>query len=137
VLLRVQALANARASADFEAIATSFKRIKNILRQAQEKSGKLVESRFDPALASDDAERALHQMVEKTAPEVARFRREKDYGAALSEVAKLRPTLDTFFDTVMVMVEDARVRENRLALLAEILRDFSTIADFSEIVSKA
>ncbi len=132
---RSEALAAVRKSADFETIATSFKRIKNILRQAQEKSGAAVESGFEPSLATDDAERALHAMVEKIAPEVVRLRREKDHGAALREVAKLRPVLDTFFDKVMVMAEDQRVRENRLALLSRVLRDFSTVADFSEIVS--
>ena len=51
-------------------------------------------------------------------------------------VDKLRPHIDTFFDKVMVMVEDEQLRSNRLALLQELLREFSTIADFSEIVTE-
>jgi glycyl-tRNA synthetase beta chain len=64
------------------------------------------------------------------------MRAESQYEAALVEISKLRPVVDTFFDKVMVMVEDQRVRANRLALLASLLREFSTIADFSEIVTE-
>ena len=52
------------------------------------------------------------------------------------EVAKLRPAVDKFFDKVMVMVDDERVRANRLALLQTLVKEFSTIADFSEIVTE-
>ena len=56
------------------------------------------------------------------------------YEAALEEIASLRPQVDAFFDAVMVMVPEAEVRANRLALLARITAEFSRIADFSEIV---
>jgi len=72
----------------------------------------------------------------KTAPQVAELRKKKDYSAALAEIARIRPSLDAFFDKVMVMVDDAELRANRLALLASLMRDFSTIADFSEIVTE-
>ena len=65
---------------------------------------------------------------------VEKLRQARDYEGALLEIAKLRSTVDTFFDKVMVMVEDERVRGNRLALLQTLLNEFSTIADFSEIV---
>jgi glycyl-tRNA synthetase beta chain len=53
------------------------------------------------------------------------------------EISRLRPAVDTFFDKVMVMVDEPKVRANRLALLQTVLREFSTIADFSEIVTES
>ncbi len=60
----------------------------------------------------------------------------KDYSAALVEIAKLRAPVDKFFDKVMVMVDDETLRLQRLALLFLIRMEFSTIADFSEIVTE-
>jgi len=65
---------------------------------------------------------------------VRELRGEKNYKAALEQIATLRPQVDAFFDAVMVMAPDAAVRANRLALLEKVLGDFSGIADFSEIV---
>ena len=56
--------------------------------------------------------------------------------AALAQISRLRQPVDAFFDKVMVMVDDERVRANRLALLRDLLSEFSTIADFSEIVTE-
>jgi glycyl-tRNA synthetase beta chain len=58
-----------------------------------------------------------------------------DYQAALEAIAALRPHVDLFFDKVLVNAKDAAVRANRLALLSAMRREFSTIADFSEIVT--
>jgi glycyl-tRNA synthetase beta chain len=132
---RVTAVAKVRKSTDFESISVAFKRIKNILRQAEEKKV-AVGSAFNPSLGKDAEEKALAEVSARTAPQVAELRKKKDYSAALAEIAKIRPSLDAFFDKVMVMVEDAELRANRLALLASLLRDFSTIADFSEIVTE-
>ena len=68
------------------------------------------------------------------AEKVKALRAEKNYEAALEQIATLRPQVDAFFDAVMVMAPDAEVRANRLALLEKVLGDFSGIADFSEIV---
>ena len=59
-----------------------------------------------------------------------------NYAEALVALSTLRPDIDLFFDKVMVMVEDERVRANRLALLQIALHEFSIIADFSEIVTE-
>ena len=77
----------------------------------------------------------MAEEMSKTAPVVSELSKKHQYSAALAEIAKLRPALDTFFDKVMVMVEDEKVRGNRLALVKRLLDDFSTIADFSEIVT--
>jgi glycyl-tRNA synthetase beta chain len=135
VLTRAEAIATVRKTPDFEPISVAFKRIKNILRQAKE-AGKLPAQEFSASLAAEPAEKVLADAVKNTAPRVTELRKKHDYAGALAEIAKLRPALDTFFDKVMVMVDDGKVRANRLALLSQMLRDFSTIADFSEIVTQ-
>jgi glycyl-tRNA synthetase beta chain len=132
---RAEAVAAIRGSEDFEAISISFKRIKNILRQASEEK-KAVAPTFDPQAVREPAERELAARMPEVATAVERLRMAKDYRKALMEMSRLRPVVDAFFDKVMVMVEDERLRANRLALLQKLLNDFSTIADFSEIVTQ-
>ena len=134
-LARAEAVTKVRPSADFESISVAFKRTKNILRQAIE-AGKEIAPAVDSALLKESAERDLAAQVPETAKRVESLRVDRNYEAALLEIAKLRPSIDYFFDKVMVMVEDARLRANRLALLQTLLKEFSTIADFSEIVTE-
>jgi glycyl-tRNA synthetase beta chain len=75
----------------------------------------------------------LHAAVRKAAGKVNDDKRAGRYQEALEEIAGLRKVVDNFFEGVMVMAEDEAVRKNRLALLAEVLREFTTIADFSEL----
>ena len=133
-LARAEAVAKVRTSADFEPISISFKRMKNILRQASE-AGRKVAPQVDNALLKEDAERELAAKLPDAATQVESLRAQRNYEAALIEVSKLRPAIDRFFDKVMVMAEDTKVRANRLALLVTLLKEFSTIADFSEIVT--
>ncbi|MEP6601880.1 MAG: glycine--tRNA ligase subunit beta [Nitrospirota bacterium] len=109
-----------RATPDFEPLAASFKRIKNILKQADFTGGHSVrEDLLEPG-----PERDLHEAIERT------------NGQPLeSRIAMLRPKVDLFFDKVLVNDKDEAVRRNRLTLLHNLLAEFSTIADFSEIVS--
>ena len=132
---RAEAVTKVRPSADFESISVGFKRIKNILRQARE-TGKAVADQIDPALLKEEAETSLAGVIPETAKQVEAFRAEHKYDEALLQISKLRPAVDRFFDKVMVMVEDEKLRANRLALLATLLKEFSTIADFSEIVTE-
>ena len=118
---------------DFESISIAFKRIKNILRQASE-SGKAVADEVNQEALREVAEQELALRVPEIAKAVNALRAERKYEPALIEMSKLRPTVDRFFDKVMVMVDDERIRANRLALLQTLLKEFSTIADFSEIV---
>ncbi|HXY14611.1 MAG TPA: glycine--tRNA ligase subunit beta [Terriglobales bacterium] len=133
---RSEAVAKARSSADFESISVAFKRVKNILRQAAE-SGKRVATAVDNASLRDDVETELASQIPQTSGIVEALRAEGNYEQALAEISKLRPTVDRFFDKVMVMVDDDQIRANRLALLHTLLREFSTIADFSEIVTES
>jgi glycyl-tRNA synthetase beta chain len=81
-------------------------------------------------------EKTLAAYVEVNGPKVEALRKKKDYRDALMLLATARKPVDAFFDKVMVMVDDERLRANRLALLRTLLKDFSTVADFSEIVTE-
>jgi glycyl-tRNA synthetase beta chain len=130
---RAEAVAKTRPTDDFIAISVAFKRMKNILRQARE-AGKQWPKDYFPERLQDAAEKALGGLVAETRSKVEQLAAAKRYEEALNEIARLRPVVDTFFDKVMVMVEDESLRSNRLALLGAITESFSTIADFSEIV---
>lgn len=125
--LRMTALEAIRSDPGFRVLATAHKRIKNILRD-QGRCG------FDPRRLRDDAERSLHRQLEAALPPIEAAGRRRDYLAALREIARLGPGLDRFFTEVMVMAEEAALRENRLALLESIASLFLRVGDFSEIV---
>jgi len=117
-LKRVQAV---RPTPDFEPLAASFKRIKNILKQAgYTDGGTYREDRFEPG-----PELELHREIRRT-----------DGQPLEARIGPLRPKVDLFFDKVLVNAPDPEVRRNRLALLHSLLQEFSTIADFSEIVTE-
>ena len=110
-------------------LAAANKRTANILRQAEFGD----DIRLDPALLGDAAEVALYESL-KTAEQNARPLLEKRaYTEALTQLAELRRPIDTFFDEVMVMTDDAAVRQNRLALLSELRALFLNIADVSRL----
>jgi glycyl-tRNA synthetase beta chain len=131
-IARSEALTAARASADFEAVSAAFNRINNILRQAAEK-GFAVGSPDAVSLSSEA--KKLKDAAAALAPEVAKLRRERNYGDALGKIATLRPVVDAFFDKVMVLDPDENVRGAHLGLIDGVLKGFSGIADFSEIVT--
>ena len=134
-LARAEAVANVLDMPEFQAIAAACKRIRNILRQAEEKGIKAA-SGFEPVPGSAEEEKTLAAFIAHTAPRVEELRRQKAYKDALVLLSTAREPVDRFFDKVMVMVEDERIRANRLALLQRLLKEFSTIADFSEIVTE-
>ena len=117
-LKRVQKL---RPTPDFEPIAASFKRIKNILKQAEFQ----LTHALDVGSLEQGPERDLFDEYQKS------------LGQPLeSRIGPLRPKVDLFFDKVLVNAPDPAIRRNRLALLHSLLQEFSTIADFSEIVTE-
>src|SRR5438067_1629495 len=132
---RAGAVSEVRGSADFASISIAFKRIKNILRQAHE-TGKQIAAGPQADLLREDAEKQLRAQILEIAQSVGALGQAREYSRALTEISRIRPAVDAFFDKVMVMVEDEQLRANRLALLQTLLKEFSTIADFSEIVTE-
>jgi len=105
------------------------KRIANILKKSDAEAGGDV----DVGLLREPAEKALHEALAGVVSKVDRALggKKRDYDAALSSLATLRPAVDAFFDAVMVNAEDPNLRRNRLALLAGLRRQFTRIADLS------
>ncbi len=126
---RLEAIQNVRPTENFEPLAASFKRIQNILKQANFTGG----GGIDPNLLEAGPERELHDEFQRVRAAVAST---GDNRSALEEIASMRPKVDLFFDKVLVNAPDAAVRQNRLTLLHSLLTEFSVIADFSEIVTQ-
>lgn len=134
-LARADAVKQVMHMPEFQSIGAACKRIRNILRQAEEKgiapAGKPEHMADSPA-----EEKRLIGYLEQSGQKVDELRTRKGYLEALQLLATAREPVDKFFDKVMVMVDDAQVRANRLALLRTLLKEFSSIADFSEIVTE-
>lgn len=132
---RLEAVKAMRRTKNFEPLAVSFKRIRKILEKAG-LAGQWMLPAVRADLLAEDAERELHAACGQVAREAVALKREGKYREALLAISNLRPAVDRFFDHVLVNAEDEGVRKNRLTLLAGLLKEFSTIADFSEIVSE-
>ncbi len=127
VQARLEALAAVRPTENFEPLAASFKRIRNILKQAEFSSSGPIQAPLLEAGPEQDLHAAFESVRERA--------KGTGYREALETVATLRPKVDVFFDKVLVNAPDAQVRTNRLTLLYHLLTEFSSIADFSEIVT--
>jgi len=134
-IARAEAVKSVLDLPEFLAVAAASKRIRNILKQAAEKKFTIAPSFRDLPEASAE-EKLLAAYVERNSARIEQFRQAKDYSGALHLLATAREPVDAFFDKVMVMVENELVRANRLALLQRLSKEFSTIADFSEIVTE-
>jgi glycyl-tRNA synthetase beta chain len=134
-LARAEAVKHVLHMSEFLAIGAACKRMRNILRQAEEK-GIIPAATFATLPDSAPEENNLAAYISVNGPRVDALRKNQQYGDALLLLSTAREPVDAFFDKVMVMVEDERVRANRLALLRTLLKEFSTIADFSEIVTE-
>jgi glycyl-tRNA synthetase beta chain len=129
---RVAALKAIRNTKNFAPLAASFKRIRNILEKSALAEDK-GQSAVNPDVLKETAEQQLYRAAKEIGEEASRRKKARNYCEALEKISELRPAVDLFFDKVLVMVEDTEVRRNRLALLAGLLKEFSTIADFSEL----
>ena len=124
---RVDALAEAKKLKDFESVVIGSKRAMNILK------GLTSVGQVDPSLFQEDAEKGLYESLVGMKDKVESHLNRRDYGAALLVLTQLKKPIDDFFDKVMVMVEDQKIRNNRLALLNQISQLFLRIADFSKL----
>ena len=131
---RLEAVKAIRRTKNFEPLAVSFKRIRKII----EKAGPAADWRLSavrPELFDADSERALHSLLNRRIAKQLRTSARVNIKKRLQTIAELRPAVDQFFQDVLVNAENEEVRRNRLTLLQTLLREFSTIADFSEIAA--
>ena len=127
---RARALESLKSAPDFEPLAVAFKRVVNIIKKADPKD---IASDVSDALFEKYSESGLLRTVSEIGGKVGACLAEGRFDEALKDIASMRNMVDAFFDDVMVMVDDAGVRGNRLALLKKISDLFDTIADFSKI----
>ena len=123
---RVRAVSHFRTLDSAEALAAANKRVANILAKAEGDIGAI-----DVALCVEPAEQVLAQSVLGLAKEVQPLIAQGEYTAVLDKLAGLRQPVDNFFDNVMVNVEDAKLRQNRLAILNTLQGLFLQVADIS------
>jgi glycyl-tRNA synthetase beta chain len=128
-LERLRALQQMRREADFHSLASNFKRVANILSQAE-----IAGSSVDVSKLTDAAEQTLWKSYLQIQPEVETARKNHDYAAALRSLASMRNSIDAFFKEVMVMAEDPATRANRISMLNCISQLFNSMADISRIV---
>jgi len=129
---RVSALRALRNTRNFPPLAAAFKRIRNILEKSAGSKDR-AQTGVKRELLKEAAELQLQTAAQRIGEEATQKKREKKYRQALEKISELRPAVDFFFDKVLVMHEDENIRRNRIALLGGLLKEFSTIADFSEL----
>jgi len=127
-LRKIEAMEDFKGHPDYEPLAVAFKRVVNILKGFE--GGSVNTAHFQEA-----EEENLHKAFLEISEKVKGFIDDEKYNEALSEMARLRKPVDAFFDTVLVMAKDEKVKFNRLSLLEELKTLFYGIADFTQIVT--
>jgi len=125
---RLEAVREFRKLPEAAALAAANKRIQNILKKTDAPSGNA-----DPALMQEASERDLFEVVSRLAPQVNSLIQNEDYTGALTQLAGARQAVDSFFDGVMVMVDEPLIRNNRLALLKSLGDLMNQVADISKL----
>jgi glycyl-tRNA synthetase beta chain len=127
---RIQAVHTFAQMPEAQSLAAANKRVANILSK-QDSSA--VPPALSESLLQESAEKALYAAIIDKESEVAPYVKRGDYQKGLTLLAELKPTIDGFFDEVLVMAEDEAVRDNRLALLAKLQALFLNLADISHL----
>ncbi|MDD2554347.1 MAG: glycine--tRNA ligase subunit beta [Desulfotomaculaceae bacterium] len=130
VLLRAKALAEFRREPDFAGLLTVFIRANNLSKNADT-------LQINPALLEDSSEKALYTLLSDVEQKAKSYLEQQDYRSLLGAIATLQAPLDKFFTSVMIMVDDVSVRNNRLALLAKLAALVKQVADLSKVVVNA
>ncbi|MEM5327444.1 glycine--tRNA ligase subunit beta [Paraburkholderia sp. JHI2823] len=131
IVSRLEAVREFAALAEAAALAAANKRISNILKKSEDAQDAGVQI----TLFVEAAEKALFAKLEQVAPRVETQLAAREYTGALSALAALRETVDTFFNDVMVNAEDPALRANRLALLKALHRQMNSVADISRLAA--
>jgi glycyl-tRNA synthetase beta chain len=130
---RIRALQSLKEKPDFEPLAIAFKRVVNIIKQAQSKGIYEDDAVVDRRLFQDSSEESLFRVYQDVEDKISKRLKQGLIEAAFLDMASLRGEVDAFFDGVLVMAEDPVLRRNRLALLGSIAALFARLADFSKI----
>lgn len=130
---RFDALTTFSREADFEQAVLTFKRASNIIRKQGAEAGVALTTTISDALLEMDQERELARMLRETAPRFEQMWAADDFAGILGQLRELRPAVDAFFDGVMVMAEDADLRQNRLNMLYALVERLGRLADFSAL----
>jgi glycyl-tRNA synthetase beta chain len=133
IVRRVEALGKFLDSEDGKNLLAGYKRATNIIRIEEKKDSRQYTGGPQAKLYGQPEEKALAKTIDAAKIEAAQAVQKEDFAAAMRAMAKLRPSVDAFFDKVTVNVEDKALRENRLKLLNEIREATRTVADFSKI----
>src|SRR5271156_2927622 len=133
IVRRVEALGKFLDTEDGKNLLAGYKRATNIIRIEEKKDNREYTGAPDAKLYKQAEEKALAQTIDTAKAEATRAVGKEDFEAAMRAMAKLRPSVDAFFDKVTVNVEDKALRENRLKLLNEIRAATRAVADFSKI----
>ena len=127
ILKRASALAEFRLTPNFENIYNALNRILRILPENAPET-------VDVGLLKDNAEKELNTHITEAEPNFEKSIQSKEYSELLKQLAELQPTIEKFFDDVLVMAEDADLRRNRLALLNRIAKHIYAVADMTKLV---
>lgn len=128
---RLKAIAEFAKLPEATALAAANKRIRNILRKSED----VLPEQIDASLFEGHAESGLHGAIEAAIAATDPLLANRDYVGVLMRLAQLRPKVDGFFEAVMVMAEDPKVRGNRLALLKRLSDRFLAVADVSQLAA--
>ncbi|MCY3553524.1 MAG: glycine--tRNA ligase subunit beta [Candidatus Poribacteria bacterium] len=127
ILKRASVLAEFRLTPNFEEVYNALNRVLRILPPNAPET-------VDAALLCDAAEKQLYACITEAEPHFQENIQERDYAKLLTQLAILQPAIDTFFDDVLVMVEEPALRTNRLALLNRIAQNIHAVADLTKLV---
>jgi len=126
---RIDALTTFRQGEHAADLAAAFKRIGKLL----DKASIAVEAKVDAELFSEEAEKSLHQSLQAVEERIQPLLTEGEYTSVLTALSELKPAVDAFFETVMVMAEDEKVKQNRLHLLFYCQQLFFKVADIAKL----
>jgi glycyl-tRNA synthetase beta chain len=130
---RLEALDAFSKEPDFEQAVLTFKRAANIIRKQGDEAGQKLTGGYDPDLFEGEHETAFGTRLEETAPRFDDLWEQRDFPGLLGLLRELRPSVDGFFDNVMVMCDDMDVRLNRLNLLKGLVDRLGRLADFNAL----
>lgn len=123
---KIKALAAVSSQPAFTILAGSFKRVMNIIKENTAREVKI-------SLMTEAAEKNLHKTLKQVTAETHPLLRQQEYNQALTVMLTMKEPIDNFFDHVMVMVDNPKIRDNRLALLTAVAKLFLRVGDFSKM----